>query len=121
MDLQRLRTMAFTQNPYDNVYLNFNSLKQANYIIDTILQKGAEVLYDKYLVSQQPYYLSEDIIHWHDAFMQQEYVKVDKGESRFNLQNRWIPENEPVASLPTSTISLCIFFFQPQPRRAQTR
>eukprot|EP00825_Cyclidium_porcatum_P047211 TRINITY_DN7623_c0_g1_i1.p1 TRINITY_DN7623_c0_g1~~TRINITY_DN7623_c0_g1_i1.p1 ORF type:complete len:391 (+),score=65.98 TRINITY_DN7623_c0_g1_i1:42-1214(+) len=90
------KQLVFPDNPYQNPYLHFNSLRQANYILDIILQKGADVLYDKYLISQQPYYISEDIVHWHDAFMEQQYIKIDKGEPYFKEDNRWAPEKEPV-------------------------
>ena len=32
--------------------------------MDSIINKGTEDLYDKYLIENLPYYMSQDIIYW---------------------------------------------------------
>jgi hypothetical protein len=79
-----------------NKFLTYESEFGTKIVIDKLYDKGSEILYDKYLVNKWPYYASEDIMHWNDNILLENFFKIDKGESKFSLLNKWIPEDEPV-------------------------
>ncbi|KRX02213.1 hypothetical protein PPERSA_04835 [Pseudocohnilembus persalinus] len=84
------------KNIYNQEFLYIKSQKEVESAINSVLDKGAEILYDKYLVDKWPQYVAEDIMYWADGIFSQKNIITDKGESKIQLQHRWKPEEEPI-------------------------
>lgn len=61
-----------------------------------VVDGGARILYSKYLEGKLPIYTSEDIINWGDGVLMQQFLVIDKGESKYQMLNKWNDEEEPV-------------------------
>ena len=48
-----------------------------------VVDGGARILYSKYLEGKLPIYTSEDIINWGDGVLMQQFLVIDKGESKY--------------------------------------
>ncbi len=80
----------------DNIRLDLDSFKCADYIIDKILTKGSKIIYSHYLNTKLPNNLSTYFYNACCELVQHEIRTYDPGENIDSLLFNWEEDEEPV-------------------------
>ncbi|KAL4427079.1 hypothetical protein ABPG74_021186 [Tetrahymena malaccensis] len=76
-------------------YLSLETQVVASQIVDLLYTKGANNLYEKYLITKMPDFQAKEVNGLMSALIQQGMMYGDKGESQEELKAFWKEEKEP--------------------------